>query len=467
MSGYSMKKGILTVLLANLTNMLFNLFINFAQPKFLSVDSYATIKSFQLYVSYIGILHFGYVDGMYLKFGGKTLQDIDKSELSRDVSTLRAFQIIIGMFCAIVSFLIKNYLLLMVALSIFPMNIGAYYKSFYQATGEYSKYGRIMNAYTITAFVLNAIMILLIRTDDSDKYIFLYLLSYIGIWLYLEIRLFKEGYIENRGALKFKSELFLGNIRNGFFLMLGNFSSNILTSIDRWFVKGLLSNADFAYYSFAVSLENFLNIAITPITITLYNFLCVNREKEKIVRIKNFVCIFAVILPIAAFPAKFILEVFLQDYFPSTIVMLCLFASQIFNIVNKSIYLNLYKAERKQNLYFKKMIGILIWGVVLNILLYIIIRNKESFALGTLLTSISWLIISYVDFKEHKMTFIQMVHLLFAAILLIVLGSITGAVVGFVTYGFIIGLTTYFLYKREIREILSSVIHKIRKVGIK
>ena len=68
-----LQKGIVAVLIANLVNVAFSLATNFLLPKYLSIESYAGIKEFQLYVSYVGLFHLGFVDGIYLKYGGKTL----------------------------------------------------------------------------------------------------------------------------------------------------------------------------------------------------------------------------------------------------------------------------------------------------------------------------------------------------------------------------------------------------------
>ena len=46
----NLKKGIITILKANLINLIFYLLISFLLPKYLSVESYAYIKSFQLFV---------------------------------------------------------------------------------------------------------------------------------------------------------------------------------------------------------------------------------------------------------------------------------------------------------------------------------------------------------------------------------------------------------------------------------
>ena len=59
--------GIVLIFIANVINLLFSIGTNLILPKFLSVESYAAIKTYQLYITYVGVLHFGFNDGMYLK----------------------------------------------------------------------------------------------------------------------------------------------------------------------------------------------------------------------------------------------------------------------------------------------------------------------------------------------------------------------------------------------------------------
>ena len=52
--------------------------------------------------------------------------------------------------------------------------------------------------------------------------------------------------------------------------------------MDRWFVKALMTTLAFAQYSFAVSMENFMNVAVTPVTTTLYNYFCKATDEVKV-----------------------------------------------------------------------------------------------------------------------------------------------------------------------------------------
>ena len=143
------------VLIANFINLGFNLITNFVLPKELSVESYATIKTFQLYVSYAGLFHFGFVDGMYLKYGGKNIKELRREDLGTNLSTLRMFEIVVTIACAIIAIISKQEVLVFFSLSILPLNLANYFKQLYQATGEFSLYGKIMNANTILIFFAN------------------------------------------------------------------------------------------------------------------------------------------------------------------------------------------------------------------------------------------------------------------------------------------------------------------------
>ena len=267
-----LQKGIVAVLIANLVNVAFSLATNFLLPKYLSIESYAGIKEFQLYVSYVGLFHLGFVDGIYLKYGGKTLgKDVDK-EFSTDLSTMCIFQTVTTIAILIVAIILRNRILAFFAISILPQNMSNYFKFLYQATGEFDLYGKAMNLTTISTFALNMVLLFVFRTDSVFWYVAGYVVLYFLIWIVLDVY-FRKNHVLQKGIL-FSFKSFLSNIKAGFLLTLGNLSSIFLTSMDRWFVKALMDTLAFAQYSFAVSVENFLNLAITPVTTTLYNYFC-------------------------------------------------------------------------------------------------------------------------------------------------------------------------------------------------
>ena len=429
----SLKKGMLQILFANILNMMFSIGTNFLLPKFLSIDSYSQIKTYQLYITYVAILHLGYNDGMYLKFGGKSLSEIQRDEIQSNISTVVLFQAIVTVGSVWCAFLMKDTALLMAAVAILPQNMIAYFKNFYQAIGEFKKYSRIMNLTTGFTFAINVFLIGIIKTDAYVIYLIAYVALSTILWGMLEYSLYKDTKVK-LFLLKFSWRELFDNISAGILLLLGNFSSQLLTGMDRWFVKGLMNTIAFAQYSFAVSMENFLNVAVTPISVTMYNYFCTHDDDEDILSIRELVILFATVIVAAAFPVKFILEIFLIQYMDSTPVIFFLFSAQIFYIIIKSVYVNLYKARKMQKLYFSKLCGIVIVGFIFNVVCYRLYHMKESFAVGTLLSAIVWFFLCQLDFKNLKYSIRHYIYIFAESIVFLFTGLFFEAVIGGVLY---------------------------------
>lgn len=430
----SLKHGMLSVLIANIINLGFSLLSNFLLPKYLSVETYAQLKTFQLYATYAGLLHLGFVDGLYLKYGGKNIADCKPDTIETNLSTLRLFQLVITCGAVTIGLLKKDPILVAFGISILPANMMSCFKLLYQAVGEFDIYSRVINGTTISYFILNMIFIFILKTDNPYFYISVYIVVDVVLWIFLELFLHRKYKITFRG-IKFSMQELTDNIKTGVLLTLGNLSSTFLTGMDRWFIKALMeSSVPFAQYSFAVSMENFMNVAVTPVSVTLYNFFCREKEPVKIRKIRNSMQIFAAFIIACAFPAKFILENYLTKYLASVSVMFYLFGAQLFYIVIKSIYVNLYKANKRQREYFIKIVLVIFIGAVLNAVCFYFYRQKEAFAIGTLLSAIIWWFLCYRDHQYIGYSFKEFLYLLVIECGYQVCGNLMGAIIGLLAY---------------------------------
>ena len=463
----SLRKGILSVLIANIINLGFNLLANFLLPMYLSVDTYAQLKTFQLYAMYAGLLHLGYVDGLYLKYGGKCIDEINKNELEDNLSTLRIFQAIITAGAIAFGIVLKNPILTAFGLSILPANMMSCFKNMYQAVGEFSLYSRIINGTTISYFILNMSFIFLAHSDNPYLYISIYIVVDVLLWVILEYKLHKENSFSIR--LKFSKERLVDNIKTGILLTFGNLSSIFLTGMDRWFIKFLMNNIAFAQYSFAVSMENFMNVAISPLSVTLYNYFCKEKNENKIRQVRNSVQIFAAFIISCAFPAKFILEHYLSKYLEATSVMFFLFGAQLFYIVIKCIYVNLYKADLRQKQYFIRIIVVIILGMLLNVCFYLLLHTKEAFAIGTLLSAVIWWTLCAYDNKKIRYSFNEIIYMVLTEISYLVCGNFMGSITGLLCYVAVITMLSFILLKKDflffIKNAKAMIISKTNTTG--
>ena len=458
MNNYYMKlvQGILQVILANTVNLIISIGNGFLLPKFLSLESYAALKTFLLYTSYIGVLHLGYVDGIYIKYGGKTISEIDTEELTKEKRVLTFLQLGITLPIVLIAFLIGDSNLIFAAISIFPINMMFFFKFIYQATGEFKEYRHITNLSSILVFALNLVSLFIIRTDRSLWYIGIQVaISYI-VWIYYENKN-KAVRISNKISLKEISTRFNESIHLGIIIMLGNFMGVWITSIDRWFVKILHSVADFAYYSFAVTMLRLINIVITAFSVTLYNFFCKKPGDEEIAILRKIVLVIGSAIIAIIFPLEFVIREYLEKYIYAIPIIKALFIAQFVLIEINAVYLNLYKALNLQKKYLIRMIIITITAFFLNGIIGYLWNNIIAYAVATLLTAFIWLVLCQIDLPEYKMSHTEWLYFLLTIPAYFLTNYFNMWIGMFIYVGWVI-VETFLFFPKEVKQLLVMLI---------
>lgn len=412
-----LRNGIMQVLLANILNLIISTGNGFLLPKFLSTHTYAEIKTFLLYVSYAGVLHLGYIDGIYLKYGGKETREICREELNKEKWALAVFQAVISAMVILPAWMMKDEMLFYAACSIFPLNMVAFYRYIYQATGEFREYRWITNIQSLLIFLFHMFFLFVLRKDASVYYI----LTQVGIsfclWLYYEKKgrmIWGGGRSEQRktGEIISRWQVLLRsvpgcmkyNICTGIVIMLGNFMGIWITSIDRWFVKFFGSVREFALYSFAVTMLKLIHVVITAFSVTLYNYFCKDPSETVVRRIRVMVLSAGAGVIASIYPLCLLIRYYLPDYAEAIPLIRIIFASQLVMIPVNAVYLNLYKSFRMQRQYLIQMAVVTGIAFASNLVIGAAAGyTMASFAAGTFVTAVCWLLICQRDLKGYGM----------------------------------------------------------------
>ena len=80
MESKGLARNIIKVGISNLFTILSGIIVGFVIPKIMGLEDYGYYKTFTLYVSYVGLFHLGFIDGIYLKYGGVSYDDFDKCQ---------------------------------------------------------------------------------------------------------------------------------------------------------------------------------------------------------------------------------------------------------------------------------------------------------------------------------------------------------------------------------------------------
>ena len=426
-------------------------------PSFLSLDQYAYFKTFTLYLSYVGILHLGLADGLFIKYGGSYENEVDDSLLKGEHHFFLIFQFLITILILIVSLFIEDNILLAFSLSIIPFNLLTFYKFFYQAIGKFDIYSKILIFPPVVMLIANIAVIFVFKIENHWLFIIIRLFAYLSIFLILEYNFYK---LTKSADTNIDFEEIKNIFNIGFFIMLGNLSSVLFYSIDRWFIKFLFTSSDFAFYSFAISMMGMINIFIGSITTVFYPYLSRNNNALILQKLKSYFIVIASFASGSYFVFAFIVNNFIQKHIPALNIIAIIFAGFPALITIKALYVNLYKIRKCDKLYVKTVFFMLIVSVILNLIALTAFGNNVAIAVATTSSFYIWFYFSSRHFDELFITLKEILYLILFITLFIFSSNYISLLYGMLI--FVSGLTIliFVFYRTQFRSLIKEFLNK-------
>ena len=455
----NLRNNIIKIFSVNFLSMISSIVIGFIVPAVLSIEAYSNVKTYAFYISYIGCLHLGFVDGMYMKYGGKDVKEIDKREFKSEHKVFMIMQVLVSIIFIIIGLLKKDVIIVLMGLSIVPMNTLSFHSLFYQATGQFNEYTKVTSIYTISYLIFNILLAMVLKSTNYIYYCVINLIAYGIVFTALEIKFYK-----NTKGIKAKYDLSVwNNIKVGLFILLGNLSVMLFYAIDKWFIKIFLGVNDFAYYSFAISMLNIVNVLITSISVTFYNYLSKEKNEEKIKKIKLYFILLGAGASLAYFGLSGIICLFMQKYVPSLSIIAISFASYPYMIIINSLYVNLYKAKKDEKKYLRVVLIMLLVSIIYNIIAILVWKTSEAIAVATTLSFITWYIYSIKDFKYLKGNLKEVIYLFVMFSTFLLFSHYFNWFIGGISYLIVFAIMSILFYRYEINEIMKILLKRKNK----
>jgi O-antigen/teichoic acid export membrane protein len=453
------KKDLLKVFSSNFINILIGVINGFLIPAFLSIDNYAYLKTFTLYMGYVGILHFGFIDGIYLKYGGKSETELDIGRLKGEHRFLIIFQLFVTLISLLLGVFLNDVYLIAFSIAIMPINMQTLFGYFYQALGDFNFYSKIILITPNILLFLNLMIIFVLKIDNVWPFIIANIGAYYIVFIGLEIYFFRKH--KCISTIVDLSEIW-SHFKIGCFILIGNLSSMFIYSADRWFVKFSLSNVDFAFYSFAISMMMLINTLINSIAMTFYPYLARGKDNENLETIKIYLLILGAFSAGGYFAFDFVINTFLVKYSISLNIIKVLFAGFPAIIVINALYINLYKVNKLEKTYVATVLKICIVAVILNIVALLINKSTIAVAISTTLAFYIWYFYSAKDFSMLKIYKKEVIFLLSSLTAYFISTNYLDWLFGLILYMLAILLIASTLYKNELLIIVKEILLKKR-----
>lgn len=457
-------KSVIQIAISNLIKLMSGVLVGFLLPKIIGVEDYGYYKIFTLYASYIGLFQFGFIDGIYLKYGGKDYEQLDIKEFRSYSVFYILCQLFFGALVFVCSFLIRGVELkfIIICLSLFMMfsNIISYFQIVSQITNRFKELSTrniIQSAMNICAILSLCLLAYGGKTSISYR---IYTIMYVIITIILcvwYIRTYKDLVFGTRNKMDYK--LFLKLVVLGLPLLFSNLCQTLILSLDRQFVSILFSTTIYAVYAFAYNMLSLITTATAAISTVLYPLLKrtdTNKMKESY---QNYISIviFIVYMCLAVYyPLVPFVNSFLPQYSQSLMIFRIILPGLGISSAVTIVMHNYYKAEGRSVEFFIKCILTVVLSVIANYLAYYMVGTPESISVASIIVMVIWFFISEEFFiRNYRIkTYSNWIYMLLMTFGFYFITNAKSWWIGLIIYLLYLFLVTLLLKRSEVKLLL-------------
>lgn len=402
------RKNVIKVALSNIVTILSGILVGFFIPKLMGPTNYGLYKIYSLYLTYIGLFNIGFVEGIYIKYGGVDYGKLDKKEFRMFTRFLFYVEVVFTIIVFGISFFLvsRTYSIIfcLLGLSIIGKIMTGYFQFVSQLSSRFKElaFRNIINAILTILNVLFLFTLYKLRVYnllDFRVYIVLTILIQLLLfswycYTYKDI-IFGESYL-----IKDNKKSILNLIKIGSPLLIANLIGTLVLSMDRQFISILFDNSTYGVYAFAYNILTLIITAISALSTVLYpslkrkerdNIICSYYMFSKVTLVVVFLLLSSYYLMIP------IINYFLSDYSGAIAILKVIYPIIVFQSLVTIVIHNYFKALEKTNLIFIQSVITLFFSIVLNFIFYKIFGTAISISYASVIIVIIWYLVSEIS----------------------------------------------------------------------
>lgn len=463
-------KDFIYVFGANSISFIASIFTGFFIPKFLPIEEFGYWQLFAFYLAYVGIFQFGFNDGIYIRYGNYDYDQLPKERFRAYFKFLIIFQLIVSVILILVSMIfvtdyIRKDIFIFIGINTIIVGTSAFFTFISQVTRNF----KVFSLYTILSKIIYVILAMILLSLNVKNHIYLIYIVTLTNFLILLLYVYnlRDVVFGKSDRLKDSYSDIISNFTIGFFVMIGNFMSMLITGTGRVVLDLFFNIKDFAMYAFSVSLLLIINVVLIAISTVIYPYLARASKEYFCSLYERMEKIMLIVLSISLsgyFIIEFIVIKFLPKYNEALHISLILFASILFSGKINAVPENFYKVLKLQKDYTINNIVACIISITTAMLFYFIFRTPIAIAWSTLLSFYLWLLYSdYFFMKKIKIKFlkIHIVQLIIVSVF-IIYGYTLKWYVGLICYPISCAFILYLFYKKDLLLIAKEKLYYLK-----
>lgn len=369
---------------ANLLYLIVSAVMVIIIPKLVSLNDYGMWQLFLFYFSYLGFFHFGWEDGIYLRYAGNEFEELPGKRLSGQFYAITFLQIVLA---AIVSSVGKIFVqdsqklyVLLCAVWLAPLvNFNNLCNFILQITNQIKEYAKLV-ALERLLLLLGALLFIIVleRNHFLDMYIAQVcataVASIAGAWFCRKIFIFPPD------SLKQILQEAKYNIAVGSKLMTANIANMLIIGIVRYGISWGWDVATFGKISLTLGISNFLMVFINSVSVVFFPIIKrMDQTKREMVYldIRNVLTLILFGGLLFYYPIRSILAWWLPQYADSLVYMSILFPICVFES-KMGLLINTYlKSMRQEALMLKINIVSVMVSAIVTWLTVVVFHNLD------------------------------------------------------------------------------------------
>lgn len=321
---------------SNLISLIISTLVVLIVPKLIGIEEYGYWQLYIFYTSYVGFLHFGWNDGIYLRFGGEEYSNLDKRLFHSQFIELLGSQLFIAILIWLGSYFLvgdinRGFILQMVAIAMVLANTRLMFFYILQATNRIKEFAKLTMLDRIV-YILLIVIFLLFGVRDFKLMIIADLVGKF-ISLFFAALSCKEIVFRRINTFYLTISESIKNISVGIKLMFANIASMLIIGIVRFGIERAWDVATFGKVSLTLNISNMMMIFINAVGVIMFPILR-RTNQDKLANIystmRDFLMVILLGFLIIYYPLKTIMVAWLPQYAESLLYMSLVFPMFIY-----------------------------------------------------------------------------------------------------------------------------------------
>lgn len=343
--------NVFNLLISNMIALLISVLSAFITPLVLGHEQYGYYKIFSLYITYVPLLHMGFIDGILALNAGKSIKDISYSQFRCYTRFFSLLELILSCLMLAFSFIVttngyNREILISLAIYSFVFNMSTYFQFFAKCVMDFDKFAvltRLQSYINLFYLILAFVIYKFVPLKLGVSYFLISMNLTVAIILLCYVHSYKKIVFGKSSSLKKEKTSIFNIFKVGFAITMSYQVTMFMVNADNQFISTFFSVSRYAEYAFAYSMAALLITVFQAVSAVILPYMKkVGKDivLEKYSTNLSIICILVFFILISYYPIIIIVHNFLPNYsdsiqyfkivFPG-VGITCIIQSYLFN----------------------------------------------------------------------------------------------------------------------------------------